>query len=72
MGRTPVAAPILITAWIPIRQVIPAAIIRPSPSGDLLAVLKPRYIKVANNPNTAMVPIRPNSSPIMEKMKSKF
>lgn len=51
-------------AWTMIRPVSAAAVIRPNSSPADLAILRPAR---ANSPNTktrAIIPIRPNSSPI--------
>lgn len=50
--------------------VIPTASKLPNISGALIAIRIPLHIKIANKINTATHPIKPNSSPNMEKMKS--
>lgn len=39
-------------------------------SGALIAIKIPLHIKIANNINTATLPMNPNSSPKIEKIKS--
>ncbi len=50
--------------------VIPIATRLPNISGALMAIKTPLHIKIANKIKTAAQPINPNSSPIIEKIKS--
>ncbi len=56
--------------WIPTSAVIPIATKLPNMSGARMAIKMPRQIKMANKINTMLHPIKPNSSPKMEKIKS--
>lgn len=52
------------------KAVIPIATKLPNKSGALIAIKTPLQIKTANKIRTAMHPIKPNSSPNIEKIKS--
>lgn len=55
---------------IPTNAVIPIATKLPNMSGALMAIKIPLHMKIANRINTAAHPIKPSSSPKMEKIKS--
>lgn len=57
-------------AWNAIPKVIPNAKYLPNKSGQFLAILNPFIIIVKNNDVTIITPIKPNSSLIIEKIKS--
>jgi len=50
--------------------VIPIATRLPNMSGALMAIRMPLHMNMANKTNTATLPMNPNSSPNMEKIKS--
>lgn len=70
MGRMPVTAPMFTKACAPTRKVIPMASWRPRGSGARRAAFTPARTKTVKRTSTSMVPRKPASSPMMEKMKS--
>ena len=52
------------------KAVIPTAIKLPNISGAFIAIKTPLHIKIANKINTIAQPIKPTSSPNIEKIKS--
>ena len=61
---------ILIIAWSPINDVIPAASKLPNISGAFIAIIIPLQINTANKKITARHPINPNSSAKTANIKS--
>jgi hypothetical protein len=70
MGRTPITAPMLTTAWTTIHAVSPAAARRANRSGTRRAIRSPAKASPPYRKVTHTVPTRPSSSPMMAKMKS--
>lgn len=56
--------------WMATNAVIPIASRLPNISGALIAIRIPLQIKIANRIRTAAHPMKPNSSPKIEKIKS--
>ena len=69
-GRTPMTAPMLITAWLVIQVVMPTARRLPNRSGARVAARRPNQARAKNRPRSTTAPTRPSSSPTTEKMKS--
>ena len=70
MGRTPITAPMLTTAWTTIHAVMPVAARRANRSGTRLAIRSPAKASPPYRTVTHSVPMSPSSSPMMAKMKS--
>ena len=58
------------TVWKARPNVIPKAIYFPKRSSQFIAILNPLYIIVMNNDDTISTPRKPNSSLMIENMKS--
>jgi hypothetical protein len=69
-GNSPTTTPMLMNAWMLIQDVMPPASSAPNVSGARRAVRMPRYANARNNTMTTAPPTRPNSSPMIAKMKS--
>jgi len=70
VGIILVTTPIFIILWKVIIAVIPAANRVPNWSAELTAILNPRHNNIINRTIITKVPLNPNSSPIIEKIKS--
>ena len=70
MGRTPITAPMLIAACTTIHAVMAVAPRRENMSGTRRAILSPAKARPPYRTVTHSVPMSPNSSPMMAKMKS--
>lgn len=69
-GISPITTERFNIVWKAIPNVIPKAVYFPNKSSQFIAILKPRYIIVMNRLDTINIPKKPNSSLIIEKMKS--
>ena len=69
-GRTPTTAPMLITVSLASQATRPTANRPLKRSGERVAARRPNQMKAPNSASTSAAPMKPNSSPITEKMKS--
>ena len=69
-GTKEEATDIFVKAWKQIEKVIPTAKILPNISGHFLAIIKPLCKNTPKRHNKKKHPKKPNSSPIIAKMKS--
>jgi len=70
VGIILVTTPIFIILWKTIIEVMPAANKVPNCSEESKAILNPRHNNIVKRIIITTVPINPNSSPIIEKIKS--
>ena len=70
VGIDDVATAICMRAWIPIKAIIPVARKQPKVSSIFNAMIMPLQITIKNNIITSRLPKKPNSSPIIENIKS--
>ena len=69
-GIEEVTTAMLIAACNPITAVIPDARRQPNKSGAVRAILIPLHIRTRNSIITSAAPTKPNSSPMIENIKS--
>ena len=69
-GMLPLTTSAVITVCIPYTSVIPLAIKKEKKSLALDAVLIPQKINAVLSKNKISIPQKPNSSPIMDRIKS--
>ena len=72
VGRTPITTPRLIMACTPISSVSPNATHAPNKSGAFMAMMTPRHSSRLNKTISITAPRNPNSSPMVEKIKSEY
>ena len=69
-GRSATTTPMFTNAWMQSHAVIPPASSAPNVSGARIAVRMPATARMPNNAITTVAPRKPNSSPMIAKMKS--